>query len=102
MSNNENGRRHLGDGTPQWQAYCVNCTAALNIQTPHPADHFNFNCHPCWSCTAAGHCISYVVGCSVHNGVLDKFSRCYWCEEEKTHEIWHNSIALVSKIGYRQ
>jgi hypothetical protein len=102
MNNDGNDRKHLGDGIAQWQGYCVTCAAALGIYTPHPADHHHFNCHPCPSCVAAGHCISYVSGCSVHNGVLDQFGRCVWCEDEKIRRIWHNSIALVDKIGYHQ
>ena len=98
MTNGGNGRGHLGDGTGQWQAYCVTCAAMKGINGPHPADHRCCNSHPRSTCSALGHYISGVVGCSIHNGVLDQFGRCWWCELEKSTGVWHNSIALQDKI----
>lgn len=101
MSDDAGGRKHIGDGEPEWRAYCVTCAAMKGVPGPHPADYYNFNSHPRQCCYAEAHCIQQVASCSVHDGVLDQFNRCAWCEYEKASGKYYNSIPLVSKIGYQ-
>jgi hypothetical protein len=78
----------------------VTCAFVKGIYYPHPADHHYFNSFPTTNCCAMTHQVSQVIGCSVHNGVLDQFGHCAWCQLEISTGVWHNSIPLVGKVGY--
>src|SRR5216117_1138096 len=74
------------------------CAASSKIYYANPASHQDFNNHPtqmCWIYHPWG--ILIIIGCSVHNCVLDVLNRCAWCEHEKCRGKWEDSIPLNQK-----
>ena len=77
------------------------CAAAMGVIYPFPADQYYFNGHPREYCVRDHpQDIRTVVGCSVHNGMLQN-GLCGWCEYERSTQMTVDPVALHQKIGYQ-
>ena len=73
----------------------------LYVQSARPASITQFNQHPKGDCrNYHPGSVQWIVGCSIHRGVLDENGRCELCLREKKSGVLYHATPLRETVGY--